>query len=163
MKEFDLQSYVNDAALLPYNTVYATDSANDSLDTLNKLLVSCIERHAPLRRIKITRPQAPWMKDLKIAVLQKNCRDKRYTAHQSQTAQDWDAFRAARNSLKQKVKLTKKLFFRKVLGSTQPKDVWKLVHRLLQPKNSKVNITPSELNKHYQTTASRILGSNHRQ
>ena len=100
------------------------------------------------------------MKDLTIAVLQKNCRDKRYTAHQSQTAQDWDAFRAARNSLKQKVKLTKKLlFFRKVIASKQAKDVWKLLHRLLQPKNSKVNITPSELNKHYQTTASRILGS----
>ena len=37
--------------------------------TFNKLFLSCIERHAPLKRIKITRPQAPWMKDLVIGDL----------------------------------------------------------------------------------------------
>ena len=59
MKNFDLQSYVQNAATLPFNLVYATDSAYESLDNLKKLLLSCIERHAPLKRIKITRPQAP--------------------------------------------------------------------------------------------------------
>ena len=103
MKNFELQSYVNDAAMLPYNMVYATDSANDTLDSLNKLLLSCIERHAPLKRIKITRPQAPWMKDLVIGDLRRTCRDKRYTAHQTQSIRDWNEFRDARNNLKQKI------------------------------------------------------------
>lgn len=159
MKNFDLQTYVQDAAKLPYNLVYATDSADDSLDSLNKLLLSCIERHAPLKRIKITRPQAPWMKDLRIADLQRTCREKRYYAHQSQTANDWDEFREARNTLKRRIKSTKKSFHQRILASKRPKEVWKLVHRILHPKVKKINVSPSELNKHYQTTAARILGS----
>ena len=159
MKNFDLQSYVQDAATLPFNLVYATDSADDSLDNLNKLLLSCIERHAPLKRIKITRPQAPWMKDMKIATLQRTCREKRFKAHQTQTATDWNEFRNARNNLKRKIKLTKKSFYQRIFASKQPKEVWKLVHRILHPKINKINVSPSKLNKHYQTTATRILGT----
>ena len=53
----------------------------------------------------------------------------------------------------------KKSFYQKVFASKQPKEVWKLIHRLLHPKKSKIDVSPSELNKHYQTTAARILGS----
>jgi len=59
------------AASVPFNLVYTTDSANDSLDTFNKLLISCIERHAPLKRIKVTRPPAAWLRDLNINCIQK--------------------------------------------------------------------------------------------
>ena len=91
------------------------------------------------------------MKHIKIATLQRPCREKRFQAHQTQTASVCNEFRNARNNLKGKMKLTKKSFYQRIFASKQPKEVWKLVHRILHPKINKIN-------KHYQTTATRILG-----
>ena len=159
MRNFDLLAYVADTATAPFNLVYATDCTDDSLNTLNYLLFNCIERHAPLKRIKVTRPQAPWMKDLKINKLQQTCHEKRTLAHQSQSDSDWKDFRDARNALKRQIKHTKKTFYRKILSSNKPKEVWKLIHRFLHPKKNVISIQPSELNEHYLSTAPRILGS----
>ena len=48
-KQFQLNNFVQDFATLPFCIVYATDSADDKLDILNKLITSCIDRHAPLK------------------------------------------------------------------------------------------------------------------
>ena len=159
MRNFNLSTYVADASTLPFNLVYATDCTDDSLSTLNHLLFECIERHAPLKRIKVTRPQAPWMKDLQINDLQQSCHEKRTTAHRTQSDSDWNEFRDARNALKRKIKHTKKTFYRRLLSSKKPKEVWRLIHRILNPTKSVINIQPSVLNAHYLSTAPRILGS----
>jgi len=52
MKNFDLRAYITDTAATPFSLVYATDCANDSLNTLNYLLFDCIERHVPLKKSK---------------------------------------------------------------------------------------------------------------
>ena len=109
MRNFDLSAYVADTATIPFNIVYATDCADDSLNTLNYLLINCIERHAPLKRIKVTRPQAPWMNDLMINNLQRTCHEKRTLAHQTKSDSDWIEFREVRNTLKRHIKHTKKL------------------------------------------------------
>ena len=159
MKNFDLPAYIADTATIPFNLVYATDCTGDGLNTLNHLLFSCIERHTPLKRIKVTRPQAPWMKDLTISNLQQRFHEKRTLAHQTQIDSDWKEFRDARNALKREIKHTKKSFYRRLLASKKPKEVWKLIHRFLHPKKSVISIQPSELNAHYLSTAPRILGS----
>ena len=41
------------------------------LDTLNKLILSVIDKHAPLVKANFTRPPAHWMKDIKINKLQR--------------------------------------------------------------------------------------------
>ncbi|XP_057305393.1 uncharacterized protein LOC130642322 [Hydractinia symbiolongicarpus] len=141
MRNFDLSAYVADTANIPFNVVYATDCT------------------APLKRIKVTRPPAPWMKDLKITNLQQTCHEKRTLAQQTQLNADWNEFRNARNALKRQIKYTKKTFYRRLLSSKKPKEVWKLIHRFLHPNKNVINIQPSELNAHYISTAPRILGS----
>ena len=108
LKNFLLDSYIQDTFILPFNLVYATDSADDGLDTFNTLINSCIEKHTPLKRIKVTWPPAPRIRDLQISDLQRQCKKHRYRAHQSQTILDWNNFREIRNKLKQTIKHTKK-------------------------------------------------------
>ena len=43
------------------------------VDLLSSLIRECIDRYAPLKRTNVTRPPAPWMKDLDIKQLQKDC------------------------------------------------------------------------------------------
>ena len=77
----------------------------------NKLILDCIDRHAPLKRTKFTRPPAPWIKQLDIIELQKQ-RDKyRFLAHNIPSKENWINFRNARNKLKKKIKETKTAFY----------------------------------------------------
>ena len=71
MKNFNTKEYYTDFSTLPFSTVYSFDNPDDQLAVLNKLILDCIDRHAPLKRTKFTRPPASWMKQLDIIELQK--------------------------------------------------------------------------------------------
>ncbi|XP_057296305.1 uncharacterized protein LOC130625270 [Hydractinia symbiolongicarpus] len=130
-KNYILNDYVTDFSQLPLSVVYSSESADDKLDIFNELISSCIERHAPLKRIKVTRPPAPWLKDLRINDMQSKCRELRHKAHLTQSDSDWDNFRDIRNNLKRTIKHTRKTFFKKALSSKRPADVWKFIHQFL--------------------------------
>ena len=94
------------------------------LDMFNHLLIGCIERHAPLKQIKVSRRPAPWIKDLEISKLKQSFHELRYMAHQSQKESVWDEFRLVRNNLKREIKKQKKAFYRKALNSKRPSELW---------------------------------------
>ena len=60
MKNFNLKDF----STLPFSTVYSFDNSDDQLAMLSKLILDCIDRHAPLKRTKFTRLPAPWLKQL---------------------------------------------------------------------------------------------------
>ena len=117
-----MDKYVEDFSCLPFNIVYGVESAEDKLELLNKLITSCIERHAPLKNVKMTRPPAPWIKDLNTANLKYRCKEARFTAHNTHYNIDWEKFRSIRNELKQKIKFTKRSFYKRALSSKRPKE-----------------------------------------
>ena len=49
--------------------IYGITDPEDKLHFLNQLIKQCIDRQALLKRTKITRPPAPWLKDPVIAKL----------------------------------------------------------------------------------------------
>ena len=73
-KNFDRDKFLNDIKTIPFSTVYAVDNANEKLEIFNELFLSCLNEHTPLIRQKISRPPAPWLKDLNIKdkLIQKN-------------------------------------------------------------------------------------------
>ena len=157
--KFDLNQYISDFSTLPFSLVYTFDEPDDMLDVFNNLIQTCIERHAPIKRCKFTRPPAPWIRDLEISKLKLDCRNARFAAHQTQSDDDWQTFRTIRNSLKSKIKTAKRLFYTTALSSKRPNEVWKFIHRLLNPSRKKINFDAEKLNKHYVTTAQRLLNS----
>ena len=71
LKRFDLETYTNNFRTLPFAVVYSFNETVDQLDILNKLILSVIDKQAPLVKTKFTRPPAPWMKCIKINKLQR--------------------------------------------------------------------------------------------
>ena len=61
MKTFDEQEFISDLDTLPLNIVSSSDDLEEQLEYLNSMFKECLERHAPLRRVRVTRPPAPWM------------------------------------------------------------------------------------------------------
>ena len=45
----------------PEDQVYSFDDPEDQVSIFSKLVVECINIHTPLRKVKPTRPVAPWM------------------------------------------------------------------------------------------------------
>ncbi len=61
-KNLDESAFREDFSSVPLNVVYGLDSPDDMVDVMSTLMRECINRHAPLRRVKVTRPPAPWLK-----------------------------------------------------------------------------------------------------
>ena len=47
----------------------------------------------------------------------------------------------------------------KALSSKRPKEVWKVIHRILNPSPKPLRENPDELNRYFVSTATRIMGS----
>lgn len=158
-KNFNANLFKAEIEQLPFNLVYAFDSPEEKLDIFNELFASCLNRHVPLVKQKVTRPPAPWLKELNINDKQKERDYLRMKAHTSQSEEDWNLFRNVRNELKKLIRVAKSNFYRRALSSKRPKEVWSTIHRILKPSPQKINADPETLNKHFNTTAERLLNS----
>ncbi len=54
-KNFNAKDYITDAYALDFNSIYYNCHPDDMLNTFNTLLKSVIDKHAPLKTIKVTR------------------------------------------------------------------------------------------------------------
>lgn len=109
-KNLNIESFVTDFSQLPFNLVYAVSDPEEKLDIFNKLILGCLDNHAPLIRIRVTRPPAPWMKDLNIRSLQSQRDVYRYNAHHTGSESDWQILRKVRNQLKKSLKKPRNYF-----------------------------------------------------
>ena len=132
LKNFELEKYVQDFRALPISLVQSFDDPNDQLDTLNKLILSVINEHAPLMKTKFTRSPAYWMKDFEINKLQRGSGYWRHEAHSEQTPQSRGKFRAIRSKIKKVINEKKTSFYKRVFPKNK-NDIWKVIHRVLSP------------------------------
>ena len=58
-KNFNADAFIEDFEQLPLSIMYSTDDPDMQVDLLSSLICECIDRHAPLKRTKVTRPLAP--------------------------------------------------------------------------------------------------------
>ena len=85
-------------------------------------------------------------------------RDKlRKLAHSSQADKDWDLFRAVKNKLKTAIRHSHSVFISKALSSKKPKEVWQVIHRILNPSQRPLQKDPETLNKFFASTAERTI------
>ena len=158
-KNFNADAFIEDFEQLPLSIVYSTDDPDMQVDLLSSLIRECIDRHAPLKRTKVTRPPAPWMKDLDIQQLQKDCLSLQTSARVSKDEVTWTRYRDMRNELKSKIKKTKREFYQKALSSSKPKEIWQVIHRILHPSPQPLRVEPEELNSFFASSAERVTGA----
>ena len=70
----------------------------------------------------------------------------------------WRLYRSVRNALKVKIRNARKIFMENALSSCNPRDVWKIIHRILKPNPKPLRVDLKSLNEHFVTTAQRTTG-----
>ena len=161
MKNFDESSFIEDFKTLPFAASFGVSDPDEKLEILSSLVKECIDRHAPLKLTKVTRPPAPWLKDPAIAELKEQRDRLRSAARTSNNNKEiWEKFRAACNRLKELIKSTKRNFMERMWSSKKPKEVWKEIHRILHPSPQRITMQPDKLNNFFASTAERTIGIN---
>ena len=138
------------------NLVYDFDEPDDQVTILNKLVLDCIEKHAPIKRVRLTRPVAPWMKDESIVNLKTQLEHHRHKASVSKEENHRKNYQVTPNKLRNIIKTTKATFLRKVMSPKNPKEVWSKVNRMLTKQQICIKHHPSDLNNHFATLASKL-------
>ena len=95
------------------------------------------------------------MKELDIIELQKQGDKYRFLAHNIPSKEKWKNFRNARNKLK-KIKDTKTAFYKKILTLKNSNELWKIVHRILNPSDKTLEADTNELKKYLNQTGKRL-------
>ena len=100
----------------PSAASFGVSDPDEKLEILSSLIKECMDRHAPLKLMKVTRPPAPWLKDPAIAEL-KEQRDRLQSAARvsNNNKETWEKFFVARNCLKELIKSTKRNFMERML------------------------------------------------
>ena len=159
-RNFNKDSFTKSFNELPLSLVYAVDDPDSQVNLLNSLFRDCLDEHAPLRRTKISRPPAPWMKHCDIAQLQKDCHVLREMSCKNNADEIFKSrYRDVRNKLKTKIKSAKRDFYQRAFSSKNPIKVWKIIHRILHPNPKPLRIDPDELNTHFASTTERVTGA----
>ena len=99
------------------------------------------------------------MKDLDIQKLQRECHTLRNKARIDKSDTIWCSYRDKRNELKSNIRKTRRDFYNRALSSNKPKEVWKVIHRILHPNPQPLRFQPDELNAHFASTAQRVTGA----
>ena len=156
IRNFNKDVFKEDFSTLPLSVIYYSDDPDEQLETLNTLISECLERQPPLRKVRVTRPSAPWMKDPLIEELQKKRGSVRFTAHQTSTDAARYEFHSVRNKLKSAIRTARKAFIEKALYSNKSREVWNVIHRVLKPSTRPCGLIRTNL-----TVSSRRLPREH--
>ena len=100
-----------------------------------------------------------WMNANEIRQLQADRDRLCFEAHKTNSDDSWKAFREVRNKIKPVINKTKRNFIKTALSSKRPKEVWKMIHRILHPNKKPLNADPNKLNDFFINTNERILGT----
>ena len=103
------------------------------------------------------RPPAPWMDNSQIGSLQQLRNKFRKKAHQTGSQESWELCRDVRNKLKAAIRRARETFTRQALSSNKPKEVWRIIHRILKPNQQPLRQDPDKLNSFFACTAERTL------
>lgn len=108
VKTFVEQAFIEDfAGSLPLLLIYAAGDPDEQLEYFNSMLVEYLDRHAPLKCVRLTRSPAPWIECEEIPLLQQQRDNLRRETHKSNSKKSWENFRLIETS-------SNKLFYRLV-------------------------------------------------
>lgn len=72
-KNFNYTAFVNDLYQLNWCSILQERDIDEKISLFNCLMLGLFDRHAPVRQIRVTKPRAPWMTDVRDTFIYQNC------------------------------------------------------------------------------------------
>ena len=134
-----MNDYVANFKLLPTSIVIDFDDPNDQIPMLNKLITDCIADHAPIKKVKFTRPPARWMKNPELVTAKKHLEHLQSLKNANEIeSNELSDYRKSKVRYK---KLTKSTELKKTYGSLE------CMGRTINPPKNRIRQNTSDLSK----------------
>lgn len=126
---FDDYLFHSDMINTNWGEVYDAQGLQEKVDLLTEKITCLFDRHAPLRKVRVTKPRAPWFTDvLKIMKKERNRLMSKY--RRTRSAQDWQDYKRMRNMFTKAVRDEKRAYVEFVARSGNKKELWQVLHNL---------------------------------
>ena len=117
-------------------------------DELETTITALINKHAPIKRIRVRPTRKPWItKELNI-ISRKNRLFKQSTKNEDPSK--WEIYKQFRNYVKCKIKIAKETYYRNKIQNAESNDKWKVINELAN-KTIRTNDIP-ELRRELEQT-----------
>ncbi|XP_046391553.1 uncharacterized protein LOC124159687 [Ischnura elegans] len=121
----DPVAILDDPSWARLENIDMTCDPSESADLLSDVILEVIDRHAPARKICHKQRPAPWLTPSIRGLMSR--RDKIYSIYtKNKTPDNWEAYRVARNKVKQELRNAKGRHFKTEAGSG-PKAFWRTI------------------------------------
>ena len=135
-KYYNPEKFLKDLAQIPWCNNLLLDDVNEKVACFNANFLNTLERHAPVKTIKIRYRQCPFLND-EIKQLMKN-RDKLHKlAWQTRVESDWKKFRICRESVKRKLREAERIYVQnEICNSNKSRSMWKVIRDCVPRKET---------------------------
>lgn len=142
-KHFSEQAFIHDLVEVDWSRFALIPSISDAVPLFQHQFLACINKHAPLRKVRIKDRSNPWFSsELSDAI---HARNKQWSmARKSKSAKDWLLFRSLRNKCNHLIKKSKVKYYLTLTSDTlsNPSKFWTTVKAL---QNKRVAGPPQKL------------------
>jgi hypothetical protein len=150
--KIDSNLLLRDAAAIDWSPVFSASSTETKVTLFNAAILKLFDKHAPLHKVKVKRPPAPWITEgVRMAMRRRNRAFKLFKRDRSD--ENWRLFKRARNRCNQMVRIAKRRFIHQNVSSSSMADVWKFLKSLGLGKTSSpfdgTSFSLQDLNSHF--------------
>ena len=138
-KRFDEKSYLADLSLLPFNEIYNITEPNTALKYLCTLIMTVIDKHAPLKTKRVKHPDIPaWLTQETMKAMELRNKFKKDKKE--------DEFKIQRNIANKLVERDKQNYFNSLIKDDKnTATIWKAINGITNSSRKKSNSNKIEL------------------
>ncbi|XP_063897719.1 uncharacterized protein LOC135118779 [Helicoverpa armigera] len=126
----NVDQLLNDAAEIDWTPLIEADSVNDKLEIFNNRVNVLYDLHAPVKRVRVKRPPAPWMTELiKIAMRRRDRAFRKFK--RDRTDENWAQFKTARNRCNLMIRNAKRRHILNNISTSSSANIWKFLGTLV--------------------------------
>ncbi|CAK1588724.1 unnamed protein product [Parnassius mnemosyne] len=125
----DVEKLCMDASKINWNSVVSASTVDEKIEALNEAILRLYDVHAPIKKVKLKRPPAPWMTiGVRIAMRR---RDRAFGKFRKDRCdENWTLYKVARNRCNQMIRNAKRRFILSNISSSSPANIWKFLGTL---------------------------------
>lgn len=154
----DTNKLIEDACRIDWTPLLNADTIDLKVEAFNTALIKLYNKHAPVRRVRVKRPPAPWLTG-SIRLLMAR-RDRLRRKHKKNpTEENWSAFKLARNRCNQAIRNAKRRHIFDGISNCSPNKLWRFLRTLGIGKcrpEAQAAVNLDSLNSHFSSPPSCI-------
>ena len=134
-KNYSSEKFANDISTIPWDVLDLLPTVDEKLDAFNDLFLTCLDKHAPVKKIRIKHKACPFMTDdIKQLIITRNSLHR--SARLFGSPNEWKAFSEKKREVKLATKSAEIAYYNKQVteNKNHSASIWKTIRQALPQK-----------------------------